>query len=491
MKILGTVISNENGPTTVSFDFAIKDMSVRKGQFVQIDDGQESIIARVDEIYKTNRYFSRADSVIEYERAGKPINEVFPVDRWEYLVGSCSILGVISVGQIARATFPPSPGSTVKDADERLLERFLGFDQKGLWIGKLSFHNLDVRLNMSRLLKKHVAVLAMSGAGKSHLVGVIIEELLDREGVKPAIIVLDPHGEYKKFAQDSFYKKYTKVFDKENIKIGVSSLKASNFADFLELTHAQKRELGKVLQNMKKESYDIDDLIAEIDASDIKSPIKENLSGALLSLKSFEFFDKYTRPSIDLLAKEGQLSIFDLSNFFELKERQIIASYFIKKLFYERRMDRIPPFLLVIEEAHQFCPEAKKEEALSRGIIETVAREGRKFNASLMLVSQRPIRLSTTVLSQCNTHIVLRVTNPYDLEHIGQSSEGMSRDLINSLPGLKTGEAIIVGEAVNYPVMINVRDKRVKKSETEKTFEEALLEYSLKRRLSKEDLEIF
>jgi DNA helicase HerA-like ATPase len=490
MKTLGTVISNENGPTTMSFDFAISDSSVRKGQFVQIDDAENSIIARVDEIYKTNRYFSRADSVIEYERSGKPINEVFPVDRWEYLVGSCTILGMFSSNQIKRVTFPPSPGSAVRTVDEKLLEKFLGFDQKGLFIGKLSFHDLESRLNLSRLLQKHVAILAMSGAGKSHLVGVIIEELLDMEGLKPAVIVLDPHGEYTKFARDSFYRKYTKVFNEENIKIGVSTLKATNFAEFLELTHAQKRELSKVLQNMKKENYDIDDLIAEVDASDIKSPTKENLSGALMSLKSFGFFDKHTRPAPDYLAKQGQLSVMDLSNFIELKERQIIATYFIKNLFYQRRMEKIPPFLLVIEEAHQFCPEGKKEEAISRGIIETIAREGRKFSASLMLVSQRPIRLSTTVLSQCNTHIVLRVTNPYDLDHIGQSSEGMSRELIKDLPSLKTGEAVIVGEAVNYPVMINVRDKKIK-SEKEKTFEEALLEYSLKNKLSKEDLEIF
>jgi DNA helicase HerA-like ATPase len=491
MKPLGTVISNENGPTTMGFDFAISDLSVRKGQFVQIDEDGSSIIARVDEIYKTNRYFSRADSVIEYERSGKPINEVFPVDRWEYLVGSCTILGMFSSEQVKRVTFPPSPGSNVRTADEKLLEKFLGFDQKGLFIGKLSFHDLEARLNLSRLLQKHVAILAMSGAGKSHLVGVIIEELLEMDGPKPAIIVLDPHGEYTKFAQDSFYRKYTKVFNEENIKIGVSTLKASNFADFLELSHAQKRELLKILQKMKKENYEIDDLIAEVDASDIKSPTKEHLSGALMSLKSFEFFDRYTRPATDILAKQSQLSIMDLSNFIELKERQIIATYFIKKLFYERRMGNIPPFLLVIEEAHQFCPEGKKEEALSRGIIETIAREGRKFSASLMLVSQRPIRLSTTVLSQCNTHIILRVTNPYDLDHIGQSSEGMSKELINNLPSLKTGEAVIVGEAVNYPVMINVRDKKIKKSSKEKTFEEALLEYSLKNKLSKEDLEIF
>ncbi len=493
MKILGTVISSENGPTTLEFDFAIKDSSARKGQFVQINDGEGVIIARIDEIYKTNRYFSRVESVIEYERGGNPINEAFPAERWEYLVARCSILGSFSNGRIDRVTFPPSPGSAVMDADEKILEKFLGFDQNGLWLGKLFLHKIEARINIGRLLQKHVAILAMSGAGKSHLVSVIIEEILDRDSKlgKPAIIVLDPHGEYKKFANDSFYRKYTKVFDDESIRIGVSSLKANNFAEFLELSSAQKRELNKVLQNMKDDNYDLDNVIAAVDASDIKSPTKENLSGALYSLKSFNLFEKYTRPSIDLLAKEGQLSILDLSNFVELKERQIIASYFAKKLFYERRKGNIPPFLLVIEEAHQFCPEGKKEEAISRGIIETIAREGRKFFASLMLVSQRPIRLSTTVLSQCNTHIVLRVTNPYDIDHIGKSSEGMSEELIKSLPGLKTGEAIVVGEAVNYPIMMSVRDKKSRKSDVEKSYEEALIEYRLKNKLSKEDLEVF
>ncbi|MEM5799515.1 MAG: ATP-binding protein [Candidatus Aenigmatarchaeota archaeon] len=492
MKTLGTVVSNENGPNTLEFDFAINDNSVRKGQFVQIN-ADNTIIARVDEIYKINRYFSRVESVIEYERGGNPIDEAFPVDRWEYLVANCSILGTFNEGKVDRLTFPPSPGSKVVEIDEKILEKFLGFDQRGVWLGKIFHHNLEARINLTRLLQKHTAILAMSGAGKSHLVSVIIEELLDRDNTlgKPAIIVLDPHGEYKKFSQDSFYRKYTKVFDKENIKIGVSSLKTSNFGDFLELSHAQKRELNKIIQNMKKENYDLDDLITEIDASDIKSPTKENLSGALSMLKIFDLFDKYTRPAIDFLAKPGQLSILDLSDFIELKERQMITSYFSRKLFFERRSNYIPPFLLVIEEAHQFCPEGKKEEALSRGIIETIAREGRKFHASLMLVSQRPIRLSTTVLSQCNTHIVLRITNPYDIEHIAKSSEGMSNDLIKSLPGLKTGEAIIVGEAVNFPVMIKVRDRKSRKSEIEKTFEEAMIEFNSRNKLTKEDLESF
>ncbi|MFH8080716.1 MAG: ATP-binding protein [Candidatus Aenigmatarchaeota archaeon] len=493
MKIFGSIISNEKGPNTMEFDFAITDSSVRKGQFVQVDTGNGIIIARVNEIYKTNRYFSRAESVIEYERGNNPISEAFPIERWEYLVANCSILGFFNEGKIERVTFPPSPGMKISEIDEMILEKFLGFDKNGLCLGKIFHHNLEARINVTRLLQKHVAILAMSGAGKSHLVSVIIEELLDRDDSlgKPAIIVFDPHGEYKKFGEDSFYKRFTKIYTSENIKIGVSNLNTTHFGEFLELSNAQKRELSRILQNMKNQNYNLDELIELIDKSDVKSPIKENLSGALSSLKVFQLFDKYTQPSINSIAKPGQLCVFDLSNFVELKERQIIASFFAKKLFYERRKGNIPPFLLIIEEAHQFCPETKKEEAISRGIIETIAREGRKFHASLMLVSQRPIRLNPTVLSQCNTHIILRVTNPYDIDHIGKSSEGINEELIKNLPSLKTGEAVIVGEAVNYPIMIKVRERRSKKSEIEKTYEEALIEYSLKHKINKNDLEAF
>ncbi|MBU5690029.1 MAG: ATP-binding protein [Candidatus Aenigmatarchaeota archaeon] len=496
MKILGIIISNENGPTTMNFDFVINDNSVKKGQFVQIKHENGYIIARIDEIYKTNRYFERADTVIEYEKSGNPINIAFPTERWEYLVANCTILGHFNQDSIERLTFPPSPGIKVEEADTNILSKFLGFDfSSGLTLGRLSFHDLEVKLNMTRLLQKHTAILAMSGAGKSHLVSVLIEELLDRrdELGKPAIIVIDPHGEYKKFQNDSFYSRYTKVFDEQNIAIGVSSLGVNQISEFIsDFSSAQKRELEKILKNMKTENYDFDEIIAELESSDVKSSTKESLLGWLYSLKNMNIFSKYTRPSIDVLARQGQLSIIDLSEFTHLNEKQIIATYFSRRLFSERRKGRIPPFLLVIEEAHQFCPEGvKREGAISKNIIETIAREGRKFHASLMLVSQRPIHLSTTALSQCNTHIILRVVNPYDIDHIGKSSEGMTGDLLKTLPGLKTGESLIVGEAVNFPVMMKVRQRKSRVSAEEANFEKAVLEYNLKKNLNKKDLEAF
>jgi DNA helicase HerA-like ATPase len=134
-------------------------------------------------------------------------------------------------------------------------------------------------------------------------------------------------------------------------------------------------------------------------------------------------------------------------------------------LFNARHRGKIPPFIFVVEEAHQFCPEGiERQYAISKGIIQTIAREGRKFHASLVLISQRPIQLSTTALSQCNTHILLRIVNPYDLKHIAESSEAITSDLIKTLPGLQVGEAIITGNAVNHPLFVQVRKRKSKES---------------------------
>ena len=85
--------------------------------------------------------------------------------------------------------------------------------------------------------------------------------------------------------------------------------------------------------------------------------------------------------------------------------------------------------------------------------------------------------MSTTALSQCSTHIILRVTNPYDLDHIKQTSEGIDQRTLDMITSLRTGEAIIVGEAVNYPVFFKVRKRVSQESRHETTLEKAAVEF--------------
>jgi len=500
MQEIGTVISTLEGPSSNKFSFVIKEtegIPVRKGQFVQLDTEEGVMIARVSEIIKTNRYFMRAESVREFERNGRTLPDMFPVDRWEYLVADVVPLGIFSGGKQQRISFPPSPGQKVFQVDENILSKFLGLDENGVNIGKISFHNLDVKLNLTKLFQKHAAILAISGAGKSYLASDLIEEILDRseESGRPSIVVMDPHGEYIGFGDDENYMTRTKIFNEKNISISASKLSATNLAELIpQMSSVQRRELSSIIKQLreKKSSYTLEDLINAASESEIDPRTSSALASWLADLNSTGLFSNVDSPSVEELAKPGQLSIFDLSEFVHLKNRQIILTYFGRKLFEARRKDSIPPFILFVEEAHQFAPGGELEEfAVSRPLIEQIAREGRKFNACLVLISQRPKRLSTTALSQCNTHIILRVTNPMDIQHIEDSSEGITADIIDMIPGLKVGEALVVGEAVNYPLLVKIRERKSKKLEKGMKFEDALKRFKEKKALEARDLDSF
>lgn len=108
------------------------------------------------------------------------------------------------------------------------------------------------------------------------------------------------------------------------------------------------------------------------------------------------------------------------------------------------------PLLVVLEEAHSYLSAQGKGRAGSAA--KRIAKEGRKYGVGLMLVSQRPAEIETTILSQCGTLIAMRLTNPSDRSHVASSAADSLGDLLGMLPTLRTGEALIVGEAVGLPV---------------------------------------
>ncbi len=482
---VGTVISTASTPSTEKFHFVLTENGeIKKGQFVAVRSEEGNIIARVADVIRVNPYFERAESVREFERSGKSLTELFPSDRWEYRVGEAVPLGVYNTsGELQRSFVPPSPGEKVFLAGKEELFNFFGFDEHGLFLGEVLHHNVEVKLNLTRLLQKHLAILAMSGAGKSYLTSVLVEELLERKENfgKIGIVLIDTHGEYIGFAEDERYMHNTFVVEGKDFKIGVPSLSPQFFAEFIpQMSAVQRRELTKLLAHLHEERrerpFDLNDLLEMLENDKIikKSDTRSILYTYLSELNATGLFGYYDNPSLDKLTRPGQLTIIDISDLTSQKEKQIIVSYIGRRLFEARRIERIPPVLFVIEEAHNYAPESvKREAAISRGIIEKIAREGRKFHLSLCLISQRPINLSTTALSQCNTHIILRVTNPYDLEHIGKTSEGITRDVLKTISSLQVGEALVVGEAVNYPLFFKVRKRKSKKTERGISLEEA------------------
>ncbi len=487
---LGTVGCEDETPNTQIFYFvATKESEVKRGLFVQTKTKEGLLVGRIEEIIKTNRYFMQPETISNYETA---INLHFPTDKWEFLLCKIYCLGILD-GAVRKANYPVSPGEIVKIAEDKNLEKLFKFDKQGLKIGNLSGHNLEVKLNLNRLFQKHIAILALSGAGKSYATAVLIEELLNRKDTqgKAGVLIIDPHGEYSSFAYDENFSQNASLIKGKDIRIGLPHLPNYYYNLFLpNLSFVQERDLIKIVGELKKSEdvFGIKEIMQKIEESEnIKQATKDVLLSNLYSLNSVRLFGYYDTPSIDSLIIPGQASILDISEITSEKKKQMIVAYFLRELFNKRVKRKIPPFIAFIEEAHNFAPERSSKKNFSKGIVEKIAREGRKFNGLLCLISQRPVHLSTTSLSQCNTHMYLRITNPYDLKHIGESSEGLTSELLKSITSLEVGEAVLVGEASSFPLFVKIREKIVGDIETNKSLEEECISYLEKKENRKKD----
>lgn len=116
------------------------------------------------------------------------------------------------------------------------------------------------------------------------------------------------------------------------------------------------------------------------------------------------------------------------------------------------------PVLFVCEEAHRYVPDSGEAQyQTAQQSIRRIAREGRKYGLGLMLVSQRPADVESTVLSQCNSWIVMRLSNAEDQNHVRRFLPDSLTRLSSALPSLARREALFVGQAATIPARIQVR----------------------------------
>ncbi len=486
----GTVVCKDETPNTTIFYFvATKESKVKRGLFVQTKTREGLLVGRIEEITKTNRYFMQPETISNYETN---INLHFPTDKWEFLLCKVYCLGILDE-RVRKANYPVSPGEAVKLAENKNLEKLFKFDEQGLKIGNVSGHALEVKLNLNRLFQKHIAILSLSGAGKSYATAVLVEELLNRtdEQGKVGVIIIDPHGEYSSFAYDENFSQKANLIKGRDIRIGIPHLSSYYYRLFLpNLSFAQERDLIKIIEELKKteDVFGIKEIIQKIEESErIKQATKDVLIQNFYFLNSLRLFGYYDIPSVNTIILPGQASILDISEITNDKKKKMVAAYFLRELFNKRAKRKTPPFIAFIEEAHNFAPEGSSKENFSKNIIKKIAREGRKFNALLCLISQRPVHLCTTSLSQCNTFMFLKITNPYDLKHISESSEGITSELQRQITSLDVGEAVLVGEASSFPLFIKIREKKVIDAETNKSLEDECIEYLEKKENRKKD----
>lgn len=117
------------------------------------------------------------------------------------------------------------------------------------------------------------------------------------------------------------------------------------------------------------------------------------------------------------------------------------------------------PFLIVLEEAHNYIPQSEGAKYHSvKKSIERIAKEGRKYGLSLMIVSQRPSEISETIFSQCNNFVAMRLTNPSDQQYVKRLLPDSISAITDSLPVLERQEALIIGDSIPIPTIVMIKD---------------------------------
>jgi DNA helicase HerA-like ATPase len=458
------------------FNFLLDESSeVSKGAYVKVDHENYSwVLSQITSIKISNELYSLS--------ALKKSREV--IDS-ECRIATAKIIGYIDdKGLLKPPKIPFKPGQKVYAADSQLIRSSLGLKGKGsgIYLGLLDGHKgTPVYLNPNKLFQKHVSVLAKTGAGKSYTVGVLIEELLEK-GI-PTVII-DPHGEYASLKEENHNPRELGQMERFKIRpkgydniteftpyLNINSLADRKFVlDFTKLTpraliealptripSSQKALLFESIKTAKGYgTYSIDDLIHIVQESESRT--KWNLVTNLESLRDSKIFDG-SPTKIEELVQSEMVSIINLKGA-QPEIQGLIVMSVATALFEARKRGELMPFLLLVEEAHNFCPERGISKAISSAVLRTIASEGRKFGMGLCVVSQRPARIDKNVLSQCNTQVILKITNPNDLRAISQSIEGFSSDLEDEIKLLQPGVALIVGEVVEQPIIVNIRVKR-------------------------------
>jgi hypothetical protein len=507
---------------TAEFTFILRQFQAKVGDIValgmDVPDGSYAaqnriyVWARITDIRRFNPFFP-FEAAQEIAGEGISLEDTVLSGTRDQLEASALILGATSEDNLAALfplTYPVKPASTVfHPPAESIRELLLGehTEERKVAIGSLiARSDVEVTLSAPKLVARHLAILAMTGGGKTVAARRILRELI-AHGYP--LVILDPHGDYIGLSQCRealqaeapgcnirlFFPELLIQKDGEGLVTRLIAQMTSGVTDaqgdYLRGLYDRKRadEGEKALTYIGK-------LLAQTqaDISGASAPtgtgagnwrgtvgaVARGLRIVLDRLQRMERTSDQMRASKKLSAlpwealpnpfsapekivRPGQVSILYLGGYDHITQNSI-AAITLETLF-ERRADlsdRIPPFFAVIEEAHTFIPSSREatDEAVALPVIRRIITEGRKFGTGLMLISQRPSRLDETIISQCNSFLILRLVNPRDQSFVRSVMENLTESDARMIPGFGPGQGIVSGQVVRFPLPVSVKMDR-------------------------------
>jgi uncharacterized protein len=446
---------------------------VERGDYLTVEDEQHGrVLCQLDDLRRTSDLnLERADEIGRGE-VSTPIHE--------RLQGVARIIGFRDKeGLVKLPTIPFRPGAKIFRAEEPLIADVLGLKHRGntgAYVGLLRNHQLKVELDINQLVQRHVSVLAKTGGGKSYLLGVLIEELLRH---KVTCVIIDPHGEYgslrhaaekngvhARFAVESQgFGKQVQEYSPDvtlnptakPLTFSLRHIEPRDLLVFMGLTNVKSflAPLKEVVDAVAASNpdYAVKDLVRAAEHGE--GAVAETLHERLEYLEQTKILGSQGTSLNDLVVK-GVATLINLRGVAP-DVQELVVARIASTLFDNRKKNKIPPLFLVIEEAHNYAPQ--QGTATCSRVLKNIASEGRKFGLGLCVVTQRAARIDKSVLSQCNTQLILQVTNPLDLKAIAQSIEGLTAGMTEMIQSLPVGVALVTGGGYHTPLFCEVRPR--------------------------------
>ena len=378
------------------------------------------------------------------------------------------VLKQLSGERLHAPTRPVPPGGDVTRTSADVLGKLLG--DGDVPFGSVLHHpEAPVCLAGHEILSKHLAVLGMTGAGKSNAVKVLVRNILSLPSSRHLrVVVIDTHGEYVAVASDLAAQAKTLDVEQRDSVLDEDVVK--------ELLRLKKKDDG-LMQRLHAVADKVGNdagltQFAEVVAAEAELGGTVEASMGRLCKVIDERGDLCLWPEDTLRIVDADggatetletpgLYILDLQHTDGLEERAEKTAAVLDHVFQVNRESQGAfPTLVVLDEAQNYAPE-QQTGWLSRvrpafDAVFRIASEGRKFGVGLVVSSQRPARVNKDILSQCNTHIIFRVANVEDLGAIAGSFEAASRPLLAELPGFDTGVCVVGGTAVGMVTRVEV-----------------------------------
>ena len=363
---------------------------------------------------------------------------------------------------------PVLPGTEIKLADAEILKEIFKVTNPIKLGALVNQSDVEVNVEANPILSRHLAILAMTGAGKSNTVAVLIDQLL---GYSVPVFIFDMHGEYKdaEFPNGNVNVIKPKINPQYMTFYEIKKLVNIPSNGYIQERHFRRafKKAKEMLSdgvahtnNFLQIIYDILEADSQVEGSDkqivdVMNKIDDSMD------RYSNLFDQYTGNILTSI-KKAHANVLDLSQVDE-SVASVLVSHILRNSLQRSKnaahsgnkkelLDN--SIFFILEEAHILAP--NKRDSDSKRWIQRVAREGRKFGLGLCLVSQSPKTVDHDALSQMNNMIILRLVEPEDQRHVQSASESLSQDLINQLPSLNVGEAIVLGLMTRVPTLVKI-----------------------------------